>query len=36
MYLTGCGRHIEIVLEDVPLEERCKCPRKEKKNCVII
>ena len=22
---TGCGRHVEQVLGDVPLEARCKC-----------
>jgi len=22
----GCGRHIEQVLGDIPLDERCACP----------
>ena len=26
---TGCGRHIDQVLGDVPVEKRCKC-REEK------
>jgi hypothetical protein len=27
---AGCGRHIEAVLADVPLAERCRC-REEKR-----
>ena len=23
----GCGKHIEQALKDVPVDERCKCPR---------
>ena len=23
----GCGQHIEQALKDVPVDERCKCPR---------
>lgn len=23
----GCGQHIEQALKDVPVGERCKCPR---------
>jgi len=26
----GCGRHIEEVLDDVPEEDRCSCPREDK------
>ena len=25
----GCGKHIEEALNDVPLAERCTCPREE-------
>jgi hypothetical protein len=25
---VGCGRHVEEVLGDVPLEERCRCREK--------
>ena len=25
----GCGRHIESVLFDVPVDERCKCRENE-------
>ena len=28
---AGCGRHIDDVLGDVPLEERCVCPRENEK-----
>ena len=24
---VGCGRHIDEVLRDVPVAERCQCPR---------
>lgn len=27
----GCGNHIESALKDVPVNERCKCPRDSKK-----
>lgn len=23
---TGCGRHVEQVLSDVPVAQRCSCP----------
>jgi len=23
----GCGQHIEQALKDVPVDERCQCPR---------
>ncbi|UJR21467.1 hypothetical protein I4U23_024552 [Adineta vaga] len=23
----GCGQHIEQALKDVPIDDRCKCPR---------
>ncbi|KAL5962955.1 hypothetical protein TSMEX_009322 [Taenia solium] len=26
----GCGKHIETALKDVPVSERCKCPRPKK------
>ena len=22
---AGCGKHIEQILKDIPIEERCKC-----------
>ena len=25
----GCGKHIEEALQDVPVEDRCVCPREE-------
>uniref|UniRef100_K1QLD1 Uncharacterized protein n=1 Tax=Magallana gigas TaxID=29159 RepID=K1QLD1_MAGGI len=28
---AGCGNHIESALKDVPVNERCKCPRDSKK-----
>ena len=32
---AGCGRHIEIVLDGIPEEERCSC-RKDKSKCTIL
>ena len=26
---AGCGRHKDSVMEKIPEEERCKCPREE-------
>lgn len=28
----GCGRHIELVLQDVPVEDRCDCPKNDEED----
>ena len=34
---AGCGRHKDQVMENVPEEQRCQCPREETNcNCEII
>ncbi|ORX89578.1 hypothetical protein K493DRAFT_67154 [Basidiobolus meristosporus CBS 931.73] len=25
----GCGRHIDSVMKNVPVEQRCTCPREQ-------
>lgn len=30
VFVAGCGAHIERVLKDVPVAERCKCPKPPK------
>jgi len=31
--MSGCGRHVEEVLRDVPMDQRCQC--EHPKRCVI-
>ena len=31
----GCGMHIETALQNVPLQDRCKCPRNSAAGCVV-
>jgi len=25
----GCGRHVDVVLADVPAKDRCSCPKQD-------
>ena len=24
---VGCGNHVDLILKDVPIQNRCKCPK---------